>query len=148
MLQCGSWQPRVCICTALAEVKYLIEHPFLLHWSQLLLKFNLSWSCLPHTRPIPTPCEGWNLKAVRICSLFTLFFFVCFERWEHRFLMNGKHLNEGPSTHSYSKLESEGEAGIFLSEYINAVHLKICLLYTVFIYFLFYFFSLSVEKKV
>lgn len=69
MLQCRSWQPRVCISTALAEVKYLIEHPFLLHWSQLLLKFNLSWSCLPHTQPIPTPCEGWNLKAV-----FALFF--------------------------------------------------------------------------
>lgn len=129
MLQCGSWQPRVCICTALAEVKYLIEHPFLLHWSQLLLKFNLSWSCLPHTRPIPTPWR-LKLKAVRICFFLHLSFsliifpvsfhsfFHCFERWEHRFLMNGKHLNEGPSTHSYSKLESEIEAGILLSEYV------------------------------
>lgn len=51
--------------------------------------------------------------------------------------MNGKHLNEGPSTHSYSKLESESEAGILLSEYVNAVHLKICLLYTLFLLFSF-----------
>lgn len=75
MLLRDGWQPWDYISTAQADVKYLIEHPFLLHWSQLQLKFNLSLSGRSHHPPHSDAL--WRLLFESCPNLLFTLSFVC-----------------------------------------------------------------------